>query len=302
MNVVMNIEVGNEAELIEQNIQYHLALGVDAFVITDMFSRDETPKILKKYEGDSRFLIRYAEQSEVLTDAGICTSHIGSWMVDAAKNHFHADWIIRLDADEFLYPATGNIKSVLVDKIADVIEVERRNIIFSANQSALKIPESWAALSQYLIVANPLHTTREMQRSENPVPINLTKVVSKTIARAQCVYGFSVGAHAALDENGECIASQKAEDVISLQFWFTTFRRFYEKVNTIRQFMPYIRKTYGPDVAWQWSHWMHLGDEGKAALIGEFQKQFPPDVTLTELRKKNIVSFASEAFDTLKFK
>ena len=49
MKVVMAIKVRNEADIIETNLRYHLALGVDHFIVTDNGSDDGTTEILQGF-------------------------------------------------------------------------------------------------------------------------------------------------------------------------------------------------------------------------------------------------------------
>ena len=45
----MTLLVRDEQDIIEANLEYHLARGVDFFVVTDNLSTDETPAILARY-------------------------------------------------------------------------------------------------------------------------------------------------------------------------------------------------------------------------------------------------------------
>ena len=50
MKLVMTLLVRDEADVIEQNLEHHLAQGVDAFIVTDNGSLDDTLPILRRYE------------------------------------------------------------------------------------------------------------------------------------------------------------------------------------------------------------------------------------------------------------
>jgi hypothetical protein len=47
--IVMTLLVRDEEDILVQNIEYHRALGVDHFIITDNLSKDRTPSIIQQH-------------------------------------------------------------------------------------------------------------------------------------------------------------------------------------------------------------------------------------------------------------
>lgn len=107
LRLVMTLLVRDEADLIREQIDFHLSAGVDFVVATDHDSSDGTTEILEEYERDGVLhLIRQSDpryrQSEWVTR-----------MARLAATDHGADWVINSDADEFWWPSGGNLKDVL---------------------------------------------------------------------------------------------------------------------------------------------------------------------------------------------
>jgi hypothetical protein len=49
VKLFMTLLVKNEEGMLEENLQFHKAMGVDGFIITDNNSTDSTPDIIRKY-------------------------------------------------------------------------------------------------------------------------------------------------------------------------------------------------------------------------------------------------------------
>ena len=107
MKVVLTMVVRDEADIVDANIAFHLAAGVDYVIATDHRSRDGTTEILESYarEGVLR-LIR--EESEVIRQAEWQTR-----MARLAATDHDADWVILSDADEFWWPRGRSLRDVL---------------------------------------------------------------------------------------------------------------------------------------------------------------------------------------------
>jgi glycosyl transferase family 2 len=107
MRIVMTLMVRDEADIIEQQLDFHLAAGVDFFVVTDHQSQDGTSEILDRYARDS-VLHRIPVVSPAKRQAEWVTG-----MARTAAREFDADWVINSDADEFWWPWSGSLKEVL---------------------------------------------------------------------------------------------------------------------------------------------------------------------------------------------
>jgi hypothetical protein len=107
MKLVMTLLARDEADVIGEQIAFHLAAGVDFVVATDHRSADGTTEILESFARDGRLhLIR--EDSEEVRQAEWVTR-----MARLAAAEHGADWVLNADADEFWWPRGGSFKSAL---------------------------------------------------------------------------------------------------------------------------------------------------------------------------------------------
>lgn len=103
MKLVVTAMVRDEADIIRQWIDYHLAQGVDAIIITDNGSVDGTREILQQYSDAGSIDLRdepiqRKQQGELVTA-----------MAREASTRYGADWVINADADEFLIPVDRSL-------------------------------------------------------------------------------------------------------------------------------------------------------------------------------------------------
>ncbi len=103
----MTLLVRDEADIIDAQIRFHLAAGVDFVVATDHESSDGTVAVLERY-AEQGVLHLLRESGGVLRQSKWVTR-----MARLAATEFGADWVINSDADEFWWPSGGNLKQVL---------------------------------------------------------------------------------------------------------------------------------------------------------------------------------------------
>ena len=299
MKIVANISVGNEVEIIDQNIAYHIALGVDAFVIVDRFSEDGTSQKLDRYRSDPRFHILHVERDEFMDETGVKMPWlIDGWMLQVARQDFGADWVVSIDADEFLFPANGDLKKTLARFDNEVaLSIERRNAVFCSGTALPSIPVSWDALSRFTIVSHPISTKPAEYEASDHIPLILTRVGPKAIVRPESVSKFTRGGHRAMDNNGQVIPINSTPGIISVHFWFTTLERFAHKANKVAEFNALLRKYMPANAAWQWKRWARIVAEGPDAIRREYDRQFLSETELQTLMEQGTVRRARDHWD-----
>ncbi len=109
MKLVMAMKVRDEGDVLEDNLRFHHALGVEHFIVTDNRSSDETVEILERYARAGIATVTREESTNYKEEA------IG-WMQRMARQastEHDADWVIHGDADEFWWPVEGTLADAL---------------------------------------------------------------------------------------------------------------------------------------------------------------------------------------------
>jgi len=106
VRVVSTVLVRDEADVIDDQILYHLDAGVDFVIATDHQSQDGTTEILERYVREG-CLLRIPAMGPVF-ESGWRTR-----MARLAATQYGADWVINTDADQFWWPRCGALKDVL---------------------------------------------------------------------------------------------------------------------------------------------------------------------------------------------
>lgn len=110
MKLVMTLLVRDEADILEQNICFHLNNGVDFIVATNNNSIDGTKDILEKYR--KMGYLYYIDEPGRNLEQDKWVSRMAAMAID----EYQADYLIHCDADEFWMPNKGNLKDCLLAK------------------------------------------------------------------------------------------------------------------------------------------------------------------------------------------
>ena len=70
VKLVMAMKVRDEDDVLEHNLRYHRAQGVDHFIVTDNGSTDGTPEILRRYEAAGVLTLIQEPSTDDFRDAG----------------------------------------------------------------------------------------------------------------------------------------------------------------------------------------------------------------------------------------
>ena len=108
IRLAMTILVRDERDIIEYNIRYHAAQGVDFFMVTDNGSVDGTRELLTSLAQE--FPMEIIDEPSHTIDQDYWVTRMGERLRDRGIE----DWVIHNDADEFWVPSSGNLKESLL--------------------------------------------------------------------------------------------------------------------------------------------------------------------------------------------
>ena len=125
MKVVMTLLVRDEQDILRENIEFHLAHGVDEILLMDNLSVDGTAEIAREYERAGCLRYFFQPQDDYAQ---------GRWVTAMARHaarELRADWVINSDADEFWLPESGSLKEVFaaVDPAVMAVAAPRMNFV-----------------------------------------------------------------------------------------------------------------------------------------------------------------------------
>lgn len=121
--LIMTLLVKNEEDVLEDNLLFHKAMGVDGFIITDNNSTDGTSEIIRKYK-EKGWVLEVIEETATNYEQKDWVDR----MIWKAKTIYKADWVINADADELWYSPSGNLKTELSATHANVLNCEMRSV------------------------------------------------------------------------------------------------------------------------------------------------------------------------------
>ena len=107
MRLAMTLLVRDGADMLDANLRYHRAQGVDLLVVGDNGSTDGSLEMLERYERAG--LITLERVTGPVREA----QGEGRTKLARIAWELGADWVIHNDQDEFWWPLTGNLKQAL---------------------------------------------------------------------------------------------------------------------------------------------------------------------------------------------
>lgn len=196
----MTLLVRDEADIVRENIEYHLARGVDHIIATDNASSDGTSEILEEFERAGCLSLFREPSNDYLQEEWV------NRMIEIVRERYPGAWIINNDADEFWRPpdreggSPGNLKIELANAKTPSVICYRHNMITSVENLGRG---HW---SEALVwrARKPIDWPREVNIREHPLayPYFLYNLPHKVLVNMKGLIRVQKGSHTASHENG----------------------------------------------------------------------------------------------------
>lgn len=253
--LVMTLLARDEADIIRQNIAFHLACGVDHVIATDNGSTDGTLEILREF-ADRGVLTLLQEPGRDFAQHAWVTR-----MALMARERFGARWILNCDADEFwLAPELGLAAALARHEGATALRCEVRNIIGAHDDP--EVAPWWQRLESR--IAEPIRVDAAIDPLIDPLPAPFyyLEFGSKVIVRAEGLTRIAQGNHMAERDGPEL---EETGAVVVYHYSLRTRRQFVRSVE--RTAAGYARNTtLGRYAGWQKKRWGRMiAEDGNAA-------------------------------------
>ncbi|MEZ5288957.1 MAG: glycosyltransferase family 2 protein [Vicinamibacterales bacterium] len=279
--------VKDEVELIGPSIAHLRAIGVDAIAVSDFGSTDGTLDVLSDERRMGDVTITHVDP-DVVYDYDTCSAN------DIAQAHrTGADWVLFLDADEFFVPAQGSLRHCRGLSKADVLVLDRYNVVTSATHLHMPVDLSPATYEALRLFTRQVADFQAVMAREPDVPFISIRPGPKVMARRAVAADVAPGGHD-VSAAGEPLRRVAADDLIVAHVPFTTMGRFERKVANIRREMIRHPRYFDGEFAWHWRRWAEMTAPG--VLEGEFARQVTSHEALRCLEDAGLVRTAARLF------
>jgi hypothetical protein len=259
----------DQADIVEDFLDWHLGLGIDLILALDGGSTDGTKDVLERYAKTKRVVW------SALPERDMTKYSIADELATMARDRYEADWIIYCDVDEFVCTHGKSLRTVLADSDREgitLLDLPRRTMIGAPIPAGRRATEVLTLRIDRTVVA-----TAEQQISwDLPVPFAFIEVGPHIAIRASAIGSFAMGIHSATVAWG----TSGTSDLYILHYAIRGYEEFRQKVRNTQKWLednPHLPPGWG----WHWRRWIQLEKAGR--LREDYDCQFVSAVRATEL-------------------
>ncbi len=242
--------VKNEEDIIENNIRFHKAMGVDGFIVTSHNSDDGTNKILEKLKKEGLILEIIYETSDKFNQAQFCDR-----MIKLAKNKYKADWIISADADEIYCPNLSWEQGITYNLKECIAKYNPSNVNVLLLTPITFFPDGrdeYFNCPYFLIYNNNLNIENyEMNRFINSFAIECKKVIFK----AKDYKKISIGNHSVKMRHKIVLPCA------NIKYFHYHIKNYADFVKRAERWLP-CAQTMPKNTCWQEKLYVNLYEDG----------------------------------------
>lgn len=258
--IVLAVHVLDNADILKEYLEWYSSLGVDFVVANDWGSTDGSQDILDDF-ARKKFVQWRPQNNKRMVDWNPSDE-----LASIARDHHGADWIMLLDADEFLTVDRGELRKVLAEAGDEVTTISVK--CFNMTGPIPKGNEVALRTLTLRIERQVRETTEQVSSGDLDVPYIFMRLAPKTIIRASAFVTYSAGGHSATTSRGNRGEHPEAR---LLHYGLRGFGEFQAKVRNAAAWLaenPQLSEKWG----WHWRRWIRLNREGR--LREDYEAQF----------------------------
>lgn len=258
MKLIMTLVCRDEVDIIRQNIEFHLAHGVDHVLVTDHASVDGTREVLAEYARLGVMTV-IDEAARAFPQADWMTR-----MAHLAREQHGADWILNNDADEFWYPASGSLKNEIGASHAAILKCHRFNMVYPYDAEN---SDSWCARLVYRVATpEPIPRMQDRYKDSLPLPYFYFNLPPKVMTQTKYLTAIHVGNH---DATFSEAVDYRSAAVNIFHFPIRSVPQFFRKVTQSAQAI-LLDPNLPRYQSWHIRRWYHvIRERGTHTAIAE---------------------------------
>ena len=173
----MTLVVGNDGDVLESNLSFHLNAGVDAVVVGGESSAVETRSILERFEREGS--VRVVPGDPVVRTREEWTERTAAF----AASELRADWVIPGAGDEFWWPRGGSLRELLMEIPAhfEVVQGLVRPFLPTAEDEGPFVERMVYRLTAQALVGDPQGPWQPARRFARRVPADGTSTTGRLL-------------------------------------------------------------------------------------------------------------------------